>query len=61
MCIEAGYALDYHKKGRLLVLFQESEETADNPAFARPPFAGGLRWDYIGQASPPRRVPDHRQ
>jgi hypothetical protein len=38
VCIEAGYALDYHKKGRLLFIFQPTAETPNNPKYDRPPF-----------------------
>jgi len=38
VCIEAGYALKHWETGRLLLMFQATEETSGNRGWDRPPF-----------------------
>jgi len=54
--IEAGYALERHKRNRLLFLFQPTQATQNNLAFAAPPFdLTTFRYEPVADAA---EIPD---
>lgn len=56
VCVEAGYALERHDKGRLLFLFQPTGATPNNPAHPNPPFdLNTFRYERITDAA---EIPD---
>lgn len=61
VCVEAGYALERHDKGRLLFLFQPTGATPNNPAHPNPPFdLNTFRYERITDAAEiPDRIKPH--
>jgi hypothetical protein len=61
VCIEAGYALDYHKKGRLLFIFQPTAETPNNLKYDHPPFdLTGFQYQPLADAADiPDKIKPH--
>ncbi|MBI4447320.1 MAG: hypothetical protein HY645_15615 [Acidobacteria bacterium] len=49
VCIEAGYALKHYERGRLIIMFQVTEATPNNPKWEKPPFdVITFRYEQIG-------------
>jgi hypothetical protein len=56
VCVEAGYALDHHKRGRLIFLFQPTAQTPSNPPYLKPPFdLAGFRYEQVSDSG---EIPD---
>ena len=52
VCIEAGFAIEHHRKNRLLFMFQPTEPTKGNLGYSEPPFdLGTYQQVRLGQAS----------
>jgi len=53
VCVEAGYALDHHDRRRIVLLFQPTAQTPNNPPYDRPPFdlGGTFRYEPVQDAA----------